>query len=73
MQHFLHKCLNITNNIIGDFMKHNIDLSKYKIRTDLAIETLDTNDKVINAWCENGINVNKVLIDKKLSKKTGKK
>ena len=54
-------------------MKHSIDLSKYKIRTDLAIETLDVKTDVVNTQYENGIEVTDVFIDESLSRKTGKK
>lgn len=53
-------------------MKHEIDLSKYKIRTDLAIELI-TNE--INQEIEeyNNIKVSKININDEISKKINKK
>ncbi len=72
MQHFLYKLENITNNSIGDVMGHNIDLSKYKIRTDLAIEAMNDEEKTMVTY-ENGIKITNVDIDAETSKKIGKK
>jgi spore protease len=53
-------------------MKHEIDLSKYKIRTDLAIEVTPKNIEIKTEKIED-IKINKVYIDKETSKKINKK
>lgn len=40
-QFIFNKIIKIVKNIIGEFMGHEIDLSKYNIRTDLAIDVAD--------------------------------
>ena len=53
-------------------MKHEIDLSKYKIRTDLAIESIPENVEVkINKTDD--ITVSKIYIDENTSKQINKK
>jgi len=56
-------------------MGHNINLSKYKIRTDLAIESIGTNIDGITSKIivDDDIKVTEVFIDEKASKKIGKK
>ena len=53
-------------------MKHEIDLSKYKIRTDLAIESIPENIEVKINKTED-IKVSKIYIDEKISKQINKK
>ena len=56
-------------------MGHNIDLSKYKTRTDLAIEAID-NDKdgiTSNIYEENNVKITEVFIDDQASKRINKK
>lgn len=53
-------------------MKHEIDLSKYKIRTDLAIEVTPENIEIKTEQIDN-IKISKVYIDKETSKKINKK
>lgn len=56
-------------------MKHIIDLKKYKIRTDLAIEAIDKNIKGIETkvYEEKNIKITDVFVDKEGSKTIGKK
>lgn len=56
-------------------MGHNINLSKYKIRTDLAIEVIKENMEGItsNIIEEDDIKITEVSIDEKVSNKVGKK
>lgn len=56
-------------------MGHNINLSKYKIRTDLAIEVIKENMEGItsNIIEEDDIKITEVSIDEKVSSKVGKK
>lgn len=56
-------------------MGHNINLSKYKIRTDLAIEVIKENMEGItsNIIEEDDIKITEVSIDEKVSSKIGKK
>ncbi len=53
-------------------MKHEIDLSKYKIRTDLAIEAVPENLKIKTKEIDN-IKTSKLYIDEETSKKINKK
>ena len=53
-------------------MKHEIDLSKYKIRTDLAIEVIPENINKETYESEE-IKVSKIYIDENASKQIGKK
>ena len=53
-------------------MKHEIDLSIYKIRTDLAIESITDDIKKETKEYDN-IKVSKIYIDDEASKKIGKK
>ena len=75
MQHFLNKLSNITNNNSGDNMGHNIDLSKYKLRTDLAIEVIKDNIDGINSKIiiNDDIKITEVNIDLNASKIINKK
>ena len=57
-------------------MKHEVDLQKYSIYTDIALESIKINR--INKYDKksikyNDIKVTKILVDKKLSKKIDKK
>ena len=75
MQHFLNKLSNITNNNNGDYMGHNIDLSKYKTRTDLAIEVInnDIDGITSNIYEDDDIKITEVFINDKAGKKINKK
>ena len=53
-------------------MKHEIDLSKYKIRTDLAIEVIPENTELKTKKIDD-ITVSKIYVDEELSKKINKK
>ena len=53
-------------------MKHEIDLSKYKIRTDLAIESVPQNLKIKTKEIDN-IKISKLYIDEEISKQINKK
>lgn len=53
-------------------MKHEIDLSKYKIRTDLAIEVTPKNIEIKEEKIDN-IKINTIYIDKETSKEINKK
>ena len=53
-------------------MKHEIDLSKYQIRTDLAIEVIPQNLEIQTKDYDN-IKIQKVFIDEKASKEINKK
>ena len=53
-------------------MKHEIDLSKYKIRTDLAIEVVPENLKIKTKKIDN-IKISKLYINKEISKQINKK
>lgn len=53
-------------------MKHEINLSKYKIRTDLAIDLIPKNIKIEEEKIEN-IKISRIKIDKKTSQKIEKK
>ena len=73
-QFIFNKNRKIVKNIIGDVMSHEIDLSKYSIRTDLAIDLLDESfNKSVDNY--DGIMVTSVYLDleksKALSKKVG--
>ena len=54
---------------------HNIDLKKYEIRTDMAIDLAENNDKSYkqNTYIKNGVNVSWITVDKKnnIGKKNG--
>lgn len=56
-------------------MGHNINLSKYKIRTDLAIEVIKENMEGITSkvYDEDNIKITKVSINKEIGEKIGKK
>lgn len=56
-------------------MGHNIDLGKYKVRTDLAIEAIDgVKEGIIShSYQEKGVTITDVTIDKIGSQKIGKK
>ena len=53
-------------------MKHEIDLSKYKTRTDLAIELIENNIDIKTKEYDN-IKVSKIILDEKKKKKINKK
>jgi len=53
-------------------MKHEIDLSKYKIRTDLAIEALPQNIDIETKTIDN-IKISKIYIDETIKKQIEKK
>ena len=53
-------------------MKHEIDLSKYKIRTDLAIESIPENLKIKTKTIEN-IKISELYITKEMSNQINKK
>ena len=76
MQHFLYKRYKWLYNIIGDYMGHSIDLSKYQIRTDLAIESINNREIagiVFNETIEDGIKITDVFISEEGSKNINKK
>lgn len=56
-------------------MKHTIDLSKYQIRTDLAIEAIDTNDSSITTEIIEDLNIitTRTYLNEHSAKKIGKK
>lgn len=54
-------------------MEHSIDLSKYQIRTDLAIESIKDFKDISEEVVEDNIKVTKVLVDDKISKIINKK
>ena len=55
-------------------MKHEIDLSKYKVRTDLIVESIEELDGVkCDTKVYDDIKVSESYIDDKISKKIGKK
>ncbi|MDD3392118.1 MAG: GPR endopeptidase [Bacilli bacterium] len=54
-------------------MGHKIDLSKYQIRTDLAIENIDSDLSKKNSKDYEGIAVTDLFVDKELSLKINKK
>lgn len=53
-------------------MKHEIDLSKYKIRTDLAIESIPENLEIKTKEIDN-IKISKLYINEEISKQINKK
>ncbi len=54
-------------------MKHSVDLEKYQIRTDLAIESIKNIDDISEEIIEDDIKITKVIIDEKISKEINKK
>lgn len=57
-------------------MKHEIDLKKYQIRTDLLVEQIDDNNKdgiTTKVYEDNNIKITDVEVDESGSKKIGKK
>ncbi len=54
-------------------MEHSIDLSKYQIRTDLAIESIKNIKDISEEIIEDNIKITKVLVDDKISKLINKK
>lgn len=54
-------------------MKHNIDLGKYQIRTDLAIESIKNINDISEEIIEEDVKITKVIIDEKISKEINKK
>ena len=54
-------------------MKHSVDLEKYQIRTDLAIESIKNIDDISEEIIEDDIKITKVIIDEKIGKEINKK
>ena len=54
-------------------MEHSIDLSKYQIRTDLAIESIKNIKGISEEVIEENIKITKVSVDDKTSKLINKK
>ena len=71
-QFIFNKNRKIVKNIIGDVMNHEIDLSKYSIRTDLAIDLLDDSFKK-NVIDYDGILVSSIYLDDEKSSLFSKK
>ena len=71
----MYKILLIANNSNGDIMGHKVDLSKYKIRTDLAIESIEgeISGVVSKKYQENNITITDVIVDETGSKNINKK
>ena len=53
-------------------MKHEIDLSKYSVRTDLAIESINDKIKAKEEIIDN-IKINSIYLDEDISKEINKK
>lgn len=64
---------NLSTIILGDTMKHEIDLSKYQIRTDLAIDSFEQIKDGIEEYKENDIKITVARLDQKMGQKIGKK
>lgn len=58
---------------IGDRLKHEIDLKKYNIRTDLALEAIGVNKKNLKVEKIKDITVTTVKIDKEMGMEINKK
>ena len=54
-------------------MKHSVDLSKYQIRTDLAIESIKDIKNVSKETIEENIKITNVVVDEKISELINKK
>lgn len=55
-------------------MNNEIDLSKYNLRTDLLVETINENDNIkTDIKIDNNIKITKILVDEIIEKKLGKK
>ena len=54
-------------------MNHEIDISMFNIRTDLAIEEIDLNDKNISCYQKNNIKITNIIINDKNKDKYFKK
>ena len=54
-------------------MKHTIDLSKYRIRTDLAIDYLEDENIKNEIIDYDGIKVTKIYLEDKIANKLNKK
>ncbi len=54
-------------------MKHSVDLSKYQIRTDLAIESIKDFKNISKEKIEENIKITNVVVDDKVSKLINKK
>ena len=54
-------------------MKHSVDLSKYQIRTDLAIESIKNIKNISKEKIEENIKITNVVVDDKVSKVINKK
>ncbi len=50
-------------------MKHTVDLSKYQIRTDLAIDLVDSNKIESEIITDNKIKTTRTIINKHIAKK----
>ena len=73
-QFIFNKNVNLVKNISGDFMSHEIDLAKYNVRTDLAIDVCDEGF-INNVYSVDGVDVSFISIDddyaSNISKKPG--
>ena len=55
-------------------MNNEIDLSKYNLRTDLLVETINEKDNIkTDIKIDNNIKITKIFVDEILEKKLGKK
>ena len=54
-------------------MEHSVDLSKYQLRTDLAIESIKNIKNISEEKIEENIKITKVIVDEKISKIISKK
>ena len=50
-------------------MKHTVDLSKYQIRTDLAIDLVDSNKIESEIITDNKIKTTRTIINKHIAKR----
>lgn len=71
-QFIFNKIVKIVKNIIGEFMSHEIDLSKYSVRTDLAIDVCDGSFNK-NVYSKDGIEVTSIVLDSSNASSFGKK
>lgn len=71
-QFIFNKFVKIVKNINGDIMGHEVDLSKYSIRTDLAIDVCDSSFNK-NVYSEDGIEVTSINLDSNNASLCGKK
>lgn len=61
-QFIFNKNVKFVKNISGDLMKHEVDLSKYSIRTDLAIDVCEK-DFINDIYNTDGISVSSINLD----------